>query len=98
MPKNLSSGLIIKCIEIKLSKRKYFSDFVKNYKASKTIWNHLHTVNNKKKTTLNNLPSELIINGETITESEDIVAKLNAYFSSIADILNEHTDEVSTFE
>ena len=47
---------------------------------------------------MNNLPRELIMNGETITDPEDIAAKLNAYFSSIADILNDHTDEVSTFE
>ena len=83
---------------IRQAKRKYFSDSVKNSKDSKTIWNHLRAVNNKKKTTLNNLPRELIMNGETITDSEDIAAKLNAYFSSIADILNDHTDQVSTFE
>ena len=83
---------------IRQTKRKYFSDYVKNFKDSKTIWNHLRAVNNKNKTTLNNLPRELIMNDETITDSEDIAAKLNAYFSSIADILNDHTDQVSTFE
>ena len=33
---------------IRQAKRKYFSDSVKNSKDSKTIWNHLRAVNNKK--------------------------------------------------
>ena len=78
---------------LRQAKRKYFSDSVKN-SDSKTIWNHLRAINNKKKTALNNRPSELIINAETITDSEDIVIKLNIHFSSVADILIEHTDDI----
>ena len=67
MPKNLSSGLVIKCIEIKpfslfakkkkkkkKKKTKYFADSVKDSKDSKTIWNHLRAVNKNKKIALNN--------------------------------------------
>lgn len=83
---------------IRLAKRKYFSDSINNSKDSKAIWNHLRTVNNKKQTSFNNLPSELTINGEKITDSEDVATKLNEYFSSIAEILNDHIEEISTFE
>ena len=83
---------------IRQAKRKYFSDSVTNSKDSKIIWNHLRAVNTKTQASLNKLPSELKINDETITDSEVIATELNAYFCSIAQILNEHNDEVSTFE
>ena len=41
---------------------------------------------------------KVCITDETITDAETIATKLNAYFCSIAQILNEHNDEVSTFE
>ena len=47
---------------------------------------------------MKNFPSEVIINDETKTDSKYIATKLNVYFSSIAEIINEHTDEVSTFK
>ena len=83
---------------IRQAKRKYFSDSVTNSKDSKIIWNHLRAVNTKTQASLNKLPSELKINDETITDTEVIATELNVYFCSIAQILNEHNDEVSTFE
>ena len=78
---------------ISSAKRKYFSDAISNNKDSKFIWQHLRSVNANKKTSSNNFPEELIVNDEKITSSEDIAAKFNHFFTSIADFLNKHQDE-----
>ena len=80
------------------AKRKHFSDSVENSKDSKFIWKQLRSVNKKAQASVNKLPSELKINDETITDSEAIATKLNVYFSSIAQILNEHNDEIEPLE
>ena len=59
---------------------------------------HLRFVSNKAQPSVNKPPSELKINDEIITDSEAIATKLNVYFPSIAQILNEHDDEIEPFE
>ena len=43
-----------------------------------------------------NQPDELIIENESITDSENIAKKLKAYFASVADILNENISAINT--
>ena len=80
---------------IRQAKRKHFTESVKNLKDSKTIWKHLRTVNSKSNASRNSLPEELIINNEHITSSINIANKMNEYFSSVADLLTENSDNVS---
>ncbi|MCG8047955.1 MAG: reverse transcriptase family protein, partial [Candidatus Thiodiazotropha endolucinida] len=62
---------------IRNAKRNFFTNSVVNNQDSKTIWRHLREVKNDV----------------TFTNSIDIANKLNKYFCSIAEILNEPTDE-----
>ena len=83
---------------IRKAKRSFFSDSVTNSKDSKFIWKHLRSTTKKSETLSNKLPSELKLNDEIISDSESVASKLNIYFSSIAQIINEHNDEVGTME
>ena len=82
---------------IRASKRKYFSDSISKSKDSKHIWAHLRTLNGDSKASSKRLPEELIIDNESITQPSDIAQKLNEYFTSIADILNQDDYERPTF-
>ena len=72
--------------------RSYFSESIINTKDSKFIWKHLHSINSPTTNSSKTLPDELIINGQKITNSENVAAKLNDYFSSITDNLNENSN------
>ena len=81
---------------IRASKRKYFSESISKSKDSKHIWSHLRTLNGDSMASNKRLPEEIIINNECITQSNDIAQKLNEYFTSIADILNQNDNETPT--
>lgn len=83
---------------IRLAKRKYFSESITKSKDSKRIWAHLRTVNGDSKASSKNLPEEIIIDNERITEPEDIAQKLNIYFSSVADIFSENNIDASNLD
>ena len=83
---------------IRSAKRKYFSESIINTKDSKFTWKHLHSINSPTTNSSKTLPDELIINGQKITNSENVAAKLNDFFSSITDILNKNSDESPNFE
>lgn len=53
-------------------------------KDSNAIWNHVPEVNNRKKTSSNNQPSELIINYEPVTDSKVTATERNLFFSPIS--------------
>ena len=53
----------------------------------------MRTLNGDSKASNNRLPEELIIDNECITNSAEIAQKLNTYFSSIANILNQNDNE-----
>ena len=55
-------------------------------------------MNNGGKTASSNLPEKLIIGNETITESEAVASKLNKYFASVAELLNENTSSGSSLD
>ena len=80
---------------IKQAKRKYFSESVNNCKDTKAIWKHLRTVTTGSKSSPSNLPSEIIINNERITGSENIASTLNKYFASVAEQLQDNNSNVS---
>ena len=99
--------MIIKSIEIKPNKTKqlirqakcnYFTNCIDNSKDTKSIWKHLRNVNNGSKTTSSNLPEELTIDNERITDPENVATKLNSYFASVSDILNENNSTGSSFD
>ena len=83
---------------IRAAKRKYFSESIYNSKDTKHIWAHLRTINGDSKASNNRLPDELIIDDEQITESEAVAQKLNTYFTSIADILNENDIDIPNID
>ena len=78
---------------IRASKRKHFSESISKSKDTKHIWAHLRTLIGDSKASNNRLPEELIIDNECITNSAKIAQKLNTYFSSIANILNQNDNE-----
>ena len=80
------------------AKRKYFSNSITNSKDTKSFWKHLRDVNNGGKTASSNLPEKIIIGNETITESEAVASKLNKYFASVAELLNENTSSGSSLD
>ena len=69
-----------------------------NCKDPKFMWKHLRSTTKKSETLSNKLPSELKLNDEIISDSESVASKVNVYFSSIAQIINEHNEEVETME
>lgn len=73
---------------IRNAKRKHFADSVETSKSTSSIWKHLSAVNKGSISKANNMPDELMINNEHISDSNTIASKLNEYFSSIAQILN----------
>ena len=80
---------------IKQAKRKYFSESVNNCKDTKAIWKHLRAVTTGSKSSPSNLPSEIIINNERITGSENIASTLNKYFASVAEQFQDNNSNVS---
>ena len=80
---------------IKQAKRKYFSESVNNCKDTKAIWKHLCAVTTGSKSSPSNLPSEIIINNERITGSENIASTLNKYFASVAEQFQDNNSNVS---
>ena len=73
---------------IRKAKRKYFADSVESSKNTSSIWKHLSAVNKGSTSKANSMPDSVIIYNEHILDSNTITAKLNEYFSSIAQILN----------
>ena len=58
----------------------------------------MRTINGDSKASNNRLPDELIIDDDQITESEAVALKLNTYFTSIADILNENDIDIPNID
>ena len=78
---------------IRASKRKHFSESISKSKDTKHIWAHWRSLNGDSKASNNRLPKELIIDNECITNSAEISQKLNTYFTSIVNILNQTDNE-----
>ena len=81
---------------IRQAKRNYFSNCINNSKDTRSIWKHLRNVNSGSNSDSSNLPEELVINDEHITDSVDIANKLNKYFASVAEILNDSNSNRNT--
>lgn len=81
---------------IRKAKRNYFSSCINNSKDTRSIWKHLRTVNSGSNSDSRILPEELVINDEHITDSLDIANKLNKYFASVAEILNDSNSNRNT--
>ena len=81
---------------IRQAKRNYFSNCINNSKDTRSIWKHLRNVNNGSNSDASNLPEKLVINDEHITDSLDIANKLNKYFASGAEILNNSNSNRNT--
>lgn len=79
---------------IKKAKRGHFTNAIENSKDTRLIWQHLRELNNGQSSS-SNLPDELVINEEHISEPESIAMKLNEYFSSIAQILSRNNTNSS---
>ena len=79
---------------IRTVKRRYFSGSITKSKDTKRIWVHLRAVNGDAKTLGKTLPDEITIYNQRITKSKDIAHKLNIYFTSVADILNNDKTDV----
>lgn len=80
---------------IRKAKRHHFTDAIDNSKDTRLIWQHLREINNGQASSTNNLPDELVINDEPISEPHSIATKLNEYFTSIAYILNRTNTDTS---
>ena len=74
---------------ISKAKRQHFTNSVENMKDTSSIWRHLKVVSKGSTASSKTLPDELIIDGEHFTDSETIAIKLNEYFTSIAQILDD---------
>ena len=73
---------------IQKAKRKHFSDTVLNSKDTPTIWQHFRLVAQKANTTNNRFLRCIF--------TEDIASKLNEYFTSISDNINDNGTDAST--
>ena len=78
---------------IRKAKGNHFSDIVTKSKEMKTMWQHFRKVNNKNTCSNSGLPEEIIFDNKRYTKSEDIVAKLNEYLSSISNIFKDTDSE-----
>lgn len=63
-------------------------------KNSAAIWKHMRAINKGDISSTNNLPTELIINNNCITDSEKIATELNKFFATIAENFKPSESEV----
>ena len=75
---------------IRNAKCKHFTNSSETSKSTSSIWKHLSAVNKGSTSNSSNLPDELLINNEHISDSNKVASKLNEYLSSIAQILNKN--------
>ena len=71
-------------------KRKiFFSKAIEENKDNSYLWKHMKELGNQS--SQNSIPDELIIDGDTIHQTNDIMHRLNSYFANISDILKPST-------
>ena len=73
---------IVDLIEIN-TKSHYQKFFEENKRNSKAIWQGIHNIIYSKKSNRINSPSSLLVEGTTITDSQDISEHFNKFFTSI---------------
>ena len=80
---------IVDLIEIN-TKSHYQKFFEENKRNSKAIWQGIHNIIYSKKSNRINTPSSLLIEGNTITDSQDISEHFNKFFTSIGQDLQKN--------
>lgn len=83
---------------IRRAKKEHFSKSVSDLKDTKTIWKQLRNATNGSSSPQNILPDELIVDGDTFTNSQDIAFKLNDYFASISELVSDTDDPSPTID
>ena len=64
---------------IRGAKRKLFTVSVEKQKDSKALCNHVHVVTNGSKSSENDKPDEIDIEGETFNDSQTVAANQNEF-------------------
>ena len=80
---------IVDLIEIN-TKSHYQKFFEENKRNSKAIWQGIHNIIYSKKSNRINTPSSLLIEGNTINDSQDISEHFNKFFTSIGQDLQKN--------
>ncbi len=70
---------------ISTSKRNFFTDAINKEKDTSFLWKHLRSVNNSRRKQ-NQIPEELVFDGNTVTNTSEIAHQLNTYFTSISKV------------
>ena len=70
---------------IRSAKKDIFNRAITENKDNTYLWRHIKDLNGK--TAASKLPDELVIDGDSYCEPQDVVEKLNIFFSSISDKL-----------
>ena len=75
---------------IKINRKTHYQNFFEeNKRNSKAIWQRIHDITYSKKCNRINTPPSLLIEGNNITDSQDISEHFNNFFTSIGeDLLN----------
>ena len=76
---------------IKINRKLHYQKFFEeNKRNSKAIWQGMHNIIYSKRSNRINAPSSLLIEGNTITDSQDISEHFKNIFTSISQDLQKH--------
>ena len=81
---------------IKINRKSQYQKFFEENKNSKAIWQGIHNIIYSKKWNRINTPSSLLIEGNTITDSQDISEHFNSFFIPTGQDLQKNIDPTST--
>ena len=77
---------------MKINRKSHYQIFFEeNKRNSKAIWQGIHNIIYSKKSNRINTPSSLLIEGNTITDSQDILEHFNNFFALIGQDLQKNT-------
>ena len=82
--RNLTKNLI------KRAKQKCFSESVTDHKDTRAIWQHIRSAKNNTMETGSALPDTLSFDNQLETDSHKIACKLNEYFTTVVQRLNQN--------
>ena len=90
--RNLTKNLI------KRAKRKCFSESVTDHKDTRAIWQHIRSAKSNTKETRSALPEALSFDNQLEIDAHKIACKLNEYFTTVAQRLNQNETTSSTVD
>ena len=79
---------------IRSAKKGFFTKSISENKNNSYLWRHIKDLNGKATTSKER--NELLIDGKNVTDPNDVIEKLNIFYSTISDKLKSEQSKAST--